>query len=148
LDFGFSEEQEMLRDAAKRFLADNCPTTFARKMMSHQTAHDDGFWRKIVGLGWPAMLIPEQYGGQGGTFLDMTVVVEEAGRALLPGPFFTSALIGVPLAIEGASETQKKQILPQMAKGEFIGTLALAEAAGRFDAGGVELKARSAAPTT
>jgi len=141
LDFGFSEEQEMLRDAAKRFLADNCPTTFVRKMMAHETAHDPEFWKKIVGLGWPSILIPEQYGGQGGTFLDMTVVIEEAGKALLPGPFFTSALIGVPLALEGASEEQKKQILPQMAKGEFIGTLALAEAAGRFDAGGIELKA-------
>jgi alkylation response protein AidB-like acyl-CoA dehydrogenase len=141
LDFGFSEEQEMLRDAAKRFLADNCPTTFARKMMAHDTAHDDGFWKKIVGLGWPALLIPEQYGGQGGTFLDMTVVIEEAGKALVPGPFFTSALLGVPLAIEGGSEDLKKNILPRMAKGEFIGTLALAEAAGRFDAGGIELKA-------
>jgi alkylation response protein AidB-like acyl-CoA dehydrogenase len=141
LDFGFSEEQEMLRDAAKRFLADNCPTTFVRKMMAHETAHDPDFWKKIVGLGWPAILIPEQYGGQGGTFLDMTVVVEEAGKVLLPGPFFTSALIGVPLAIEGGSEEQKKRILPLMAKGEFIGTLALAEAAGRFDAGGIELKA-------
>ncbi len=142
MDFGFSEEQEMLRDAAKRFLADNCPTTFVRKMMAHETAHDPGFWKKVVELGWPSILIPEQYGGQGGTFLDMTVVIEEAGKALLPGPFFTSALIGVPLAIEGASEEQKKQILPLMAKGEFIGTLALAEAAGRFDAGGIELKAQ------
>ena len=142
MDFGFSEEQEMLRDAAKRFLADNCPTTFVRKMMAHETAHDPGFWKKVVELGWPSILIPEQYGGQGGTFLDMTVVIEEAGKALLPGPFFTSALIGVPLAIEGGSEEQKKQILPLMAKGEFIGTLALAEAAGRFDAGGIELKAQ------
>jgi alkylation response protein AidB-like acyl-CoA dehydrogenase len=141
LDFGFSEEQEMLRDAAKRFLADNCPTTFVRKMMAHDTAHDDGFWKKIVGLGWPALLIPEQYGGQGGTFLDMTVVAEEAGKALVPGPFFTSALLGVPLTIEGGSEDLKKNLLPRMAKGEFIGTLALAEAAGRFDAGGIELKA-------
>ncbi len=141
MDFGFSEEQEMLRDAAKRFLADNCPTTFVRKMMAHDTAHDDGFWKKIVGLGWPALLIPEQYGGQGGTFLDMTVVAEEAGKALVPGPFFTSALLGVPLTIEGGSEDLKKNLLPRMAKGEFIGTLALAEAAGRFDAGGIELKA-------
>ena len=145
MDFGFSEEQEMLRDAAKRFLADNCPTTLARKMMAHETAHDPDFWKKIVGLGWPGLLIPEQYGGQGGTFLDMTVVIEEAGKVLLPGPFFTSALIGVPLAVEGANEEQKKRILPLMAKGEFIGTLALAEAAGRFDAGGIHSKRRSAA---
>jgi len=141
LDFGFSEEQEMLRDAAKRFLADNCPTKFVRQMMADPTGHDKAFWKKIVELGWPGLLIPEEFGGQGGTFLDMTVVVEEAGKALLPGPFFTAALIGVPLALEGGSDAQKKEILPRMAKGEFIGTLALAEASGRFDAEGVQMKA-------
>ena len=59
LDFGFSEEQEMLRDAAKRFLADNCPTKFVRQMMADATAHDAGFWKKLVDLGWPGLLIPE-----------------------------------------------------------------------------------------
>ena len=88
MDFGFSEEQEMLRDAAKRFLADNCPTTYVRKMMADATAHDKDFWKKLVELGWPSLLIPEQYGGQGGSFLDMTVVAEEAGKALVPGTIF------------------------------------------------------------
>ncbi len=119
MDFGFSEEQEMLRDAAKRFLADNCPPTLVRKMMVHETAHDEGFWKKVVGLGWPALLIPEQYGGQGGSFLDMTVVIEEAGKVLLPGPFFTAALIGVPLTLEGGDEELKKNILAKMAKGSL-----------------------------
>ena len=141
MDFGFSEEQEMLRDAAKRFLADNCPTKFVRQMMADPTAHDAAFWKKLVDLGWPGLLIPESYGGQGGSFLDMTVIAEEAGKALVPGPFFTAALLGAPLAIEGGTEEQKKDILPRMAKGEFIGTLALAEASGRFDAEGVQLKA-------
>ena len=141
MDFGFSEEQEMLRDAAKRFLADNCPTKFVRQMMADATGHDQAFWKKIVELGWPGLLVPENYGGQGGAFLDMTVVIEEAGKALVPGPFFTAALLGVPLVVEGGSEAQKKELLPRMAKGEFIGTLALAEAAGRFDADGVQMKA-------
>lgn len=141
MDFGFSEEQEMLRDAAKRFLADNCPTTFVRKMMADDTAHDKEFWKKLVELGWPGMLIPQNYGGQGGTFLDMTVVIEEAGKALLPGPFFTAAILGAPLLIEGGSEAQKKELLPKMATGECIATLALAEASGRFDAEGIDLKA-------
>ena len=141
MDFGFSEEQEMLRDAAKRFLADNCPTKFVRQMMADATGHDQAFWKKIVELGWPGLLVPENYGGQGGAFLDMTVVIEEAGKALVPGPFFTAALLGVPLVVEGGSEAQKKDLLPRMAKGEFIGTLALAEAAGRFDADGVQMKA-------
>ena len=141
MDFGFSEEQEMLRDAAKRFLADNCSTKFVRQMMADGSGHDAAFWKKLVELGWPGLLIPENYGGQGGTFLDMTVVAEEAGKALIPGPFFTSALLGAPLLIEGGSEALKKDILPKMAKGEFIGTVAIAEAAGRFDADGIQLKA-------
>lgn len=141
MDFGFSEEQEMLRDAAKRFLADNCPTTFVRKMMADATAHDPAFWKKIVDMGWPGLLIPEEYGGQGGTFLDMTVIMEETGKALVPGPFFATALLGAPLLIEGGSAEQKKQLLPGIAKGEIIGTVAIAEASGRFDAGGIELKA-------
>ncbi|MGH7949228.1 MAG: acyl-CoA dehydrogenase family protein [Candidatus Binataceae bacterium] len=142
MDFGFSEEQEMLRDATKRFLADNCPTTFVRKCMADETAHDKEFWSKLIGLGWPGLLIPEQYGGQGGSFLDMTVVIEEAGKALVPGPFFTASLLAAPLVIEGGSEALKKDILPRMARGEFIGTLALAEASGRYDADGIQMKAR------
>ena len=131
----------MLRDAAKRFLADNCDTKFVRRMMADGSAHDPDFWQKLVGLGWPGLLIPEQYGGQAGTFLDMTVIVEEAGKALIPGPFFTAAMLGVPTFIEGGSDAQKSEFLPKMAGGKFIATLAIAEAAGRFDAGGIELKA-------
>ena len=131
----------MLRDAAKRFLADNCSTKFVRQMMADKSAHDAGFWKKLVELGWPGLLIPEEYGGQGGTFLDMTVIAEEAGKALIPGPFFTSALLAAPILIEGGSDEQKKNVLPRMAKGEFIGTVAIAEAAGRFDAEGIQLKA-------
>ena len=141
MDFGFSEEQEMLRDAAKRFLADNCSTKYVRQMMADATAHDPAFWQKLVGQGWPGLLIPEQYGGTNGTFLDMTVIVEEMGKALLPGPFFATALLGAPAFIEGASDALKAEFLPQIAAGKFIPTVAIAEAAGRFDAGGIELAA-------
>lgn len=141
MDFGFSEEQEMLRDAAKRFLTDNCSTKFVRQMMADATAHDPAFWQKLVLQGWPGLLIPEQYGGANGTFLDLTVVVEEMGKALVPGPFLAAALLGAPTFIEGASDALKNEFLPKMAEGKFIATVAIAEAAGRFDAGGIELKA-------
>jgi len=141
LDFGFSEEQEMLRDAAKRFLTDNCSTKYVRQMMADATAHDPAFWNKLVGQGWPGLLIPEQYGGTNGTFLDLTVIVEEMGKAIIPGPFFAAAVLGAPTFIEGASDALKKEFLPKIAEGKFIATVAIAEGAGRFDAGGVELKA-------
>src|SRR5258708_27518176 len=113
-------------------------------MIVDETAHDPAFWKNMVDLGWPGLLIAESFGVQGGSFLDMTVVVEEAGKALVPGPFFTSALLAAPMLIEGGSEQQKKDLLPRMAKGEFIGTVAIAEAAGRFDAEGIQLKATKA----
>ena len=141
MDFGFSEEQEMLRDAAKRFLTDNCSTKYVRQMMADATAHDPAFWQKLVGQGWPGLLIPEQYGGANGTFLDMTVIVEEMGKALTPGPFLAAALLGAPTFIEGASDALKAEFLPKIAEGKFIPTVAIAEAPGRFDAGGIELKA-------
>lgn len=141
MDFGFSEEQEMLRDAAKRFLTDNCSTKYVRQMMADATAHDPAFWNKLVGQGWPGLLIPEQYGGTNGTFLDLTVIVEEMGKAIIPGPFFAAAVLGAPIFIEGASDALKKEFLPRMAEGKFIATVAIAEGAGRFDAGGIELKA-------
>jgi alkylation response protein AidB-like acyl-CoA dehydrogenase len=141
LDFGFSEEQEMLRDAAKRFLADNCSTKFVRQMMADPTAHDPAFWGKLVGQGWPGLLIPEQYGGTNGTFLDLTVIAEEMGKAIIPGPFFAAAALGAPAFIDGASDALKKEFLPKMAEGKFIATVAIAEGTGRFDAGGIEIKA-------
>ena len=131
----------MLRDAAKRFLADNCSTKFVRQMMAHETAHDAAFWDKLVGLGWPGLIIPEEFGGQGGTFLDLTVIAEEAGKALVPGPFSTATTLGGPIFIEGGSDAQKKEFLPKIAAGKFIPTVAVAEASGRWDAGGIELKA-------
>ncbi|HVN91577.1 MAG TPA: acyl-CoA dehydrogenase family protein [Candidatus Binataceae bacterium] len=141
MDFGFSEEQEMLRDAAKRFLTDNCSTKYVRQMMADATAHDPAFWQKLVEQGWPGLLIPEQYGGTNGTFLDMTVIVEEMGKALVPGPFFAAALLGAPTFIEGASDALKAEFLPKIAEGKFIPTVAIAESSGRFDAGGIELAA-------
>ncbi len=60
-------------------------------MMAHDTAHDTDFYGKLVGLGWPGLLVPEEYGGTAGTFLDITVIMEEAGKALVPGPFFATA---------------------------------------------------------
>ena len=93
-------------------------------------------------LGWPGLLIPEEYGGQGGTFLDMTVIAEEAGKALVPGPFFAAALLGAPIVIEGGSEAQKKELLPKMAKGEYIATVAIAEAAGTFRRGRNRIEGR------
>src|SRR5439155_22803128 len=96
---------------------------------------------KIAGLGWTALGIPEQYGGVGG-FLELTVGLEEAGRNLLPGPYFSTMGLAVPALLEAGSEAQKMEVLGAIAAGEGRATLALTEPAGRWDAGGVTLAAR------
>src|SRR5258708_18278304 len=89
MDFAFSEEQEMLRRSARDFLAKESSSKVVRKLMESPDAYDPGLWKKIADLGWTALGIPEQYGGVG-AFLHPVVVVEEAGRALLSGTFFSA----------------------------------------------------------
>ena len=96
MDFGFSEDQELLRDSARKFLAAECPTTFVRKMMEDDSAHATELWKKAAELGWMGILIPEEHGGIGGSFLDLVVVMEEMGRSLMPGPFFGDRTPGRP----------------------------------------------------
>jgi alkylation response protein AidB-like acyl-CoA dehydrogenase len=143
VDFAFSEEQEMLRGSARDFLAKECGSKVVRRLMDSPDAYDPALWKKIAGLGWTALGIPEAYGGVG-TFLDLIVVLEEAGRALLPGPFFATMGLAVPAIIEAGTETQKKEALAAIAEGSARATLAFTEPSGRWDASGVALTARPA----
>ena len=141
MDFAFSEEQEMLRRSAREFLAKECGPKVVRTLMESADGHDEALWKKIAGLGWTALGIPEQYGGVG-TFLDLVVVLEEAGRSLLPGPFFSTMGLAVPALIEAGTEAQKKKVLSQIAEGSARATLALTEPSGRWDAAGIRLGAQ------
>ena len=141
MDFAFSEEQEMLRGSARDFLAKECSSKVVRKLMEAPDAYDPGLWKKIASLGWTALGIPEQYGGVG-TFLDLVVVLEEAGRALLPGPFFATMGLAVPALIEAGTEPQKKEVLTAIVQGSARATLALTEPSGRWDASAVTLAAK------
>src|SRR5215467_16076829 len=141
MDFAFSEEQEMLRTSAREFLAKQCPSSYVRRMMEEEDAWDPAFWARLAEMGWTGLGIPEEYGGVG-TFLDLVVVLEEAGRALLPGPFFSTMGLAVPTLLEAAGEAQKKEVLPAIAAGDARATVALTEPSGRWDAEGVRLAAR------
>src|ERR1700687_3842110 len=134
MDFAFSEEQEMLRRSARDFLAKECSSKVVRKLMESPEAYEPGLWKKVAELGWTALGIPEQYGGVG-TFLDLVVVLEEVGRALLPGPFFATMGLAVPALLEAGTEAQKKEVLGAIAQGSARATLALTEACGRGDGG-------------
>jgi alkylation response protein AidB-like acyl-CoA dehydrogenase len=144
MNFGLTEEQEMLHESARRFLQAECTTGLVRRMMTDETAHAPGLWQRIVELGWTGLLVPENLGGLGGSFVDLMVVLEEMGRALVPGPFFATVCCGLPALLAGASPAQRSELLPRVARGELLLALAVAEADGRFDAGGVTLAARPA----
>jgi alkylation response protein AidB-like acyl-CoA dehydrogenase len=141
MDFAFSEEQEMLRRSTRDFLAKECGSKVVRKLMEGPDAYDPALWKKLAGLGWTALGIPEEYGGAG-TFLDLIVVLEECGRALLPGPFFATMGLAVPALIEAGTEAQKKEALGAIAEGKARATLAFTEPSGRWDAGGVTVAAK------
>ena len=141
MDFAFSEEQEMLRRSARDFLAKECPPKVVRGLLKGDDAFDPALWKRTADLGWTALGIPEEYGGVG-TFLDLIVVLEEAGRALLPGPFFATMGLAVPTLLESGSEAQKKEVLGAIASGSARATLALTEPSGRWDAASITLAAR------
>ena len=131
----------MLRRSAREFLAKECSPKVVRRLMESADGYDAALWKKVADLGWTALGIPEEYGGVG-TFLDLVVVLEEAGRALLPGPYFSTMGLAVPVLIEAGNEAQKKEALGAIASGSARATLAFTEPSGRWDAGGVTLTAK------
>src|SRR5260370_27552 len=133
----------MLRASAREFLAKQCPSSYVRHMMEVEDAWDPAFWARLAELGWTGVGIPEHYGGVG-TFLDLVVVLEEAGGALLPGPFFSTMGMAVPTLLEAGSEAQKKEVLSAIAAGTARATVAVTEPSGRRDAQGGTLAAQPA----
>jgi alkylation response protein AidB-like acyl-CoA dehydrogenase len=142
MDFGFSEEQEMLRSSARDFLAKEAPMTYVRKMMEDEVGFTGDLWKKMADLGWMGLILPEQYGGSGLDFVDLIVVLEEMGRVVLPGPFFSTVVLGGVALLEGGSEL-KQALLPKLASGDLKVTLAQLEPTGRWDADGIQLAAKA-----
>jgi alkylation response protein AidB-like acyl-CoA dehydrogenase len=141
MNFELDEEQVMLKTAARDFLDRECPKKLVRQMMEDEKGYPPELWRKIADLGWLGLTFPEEYGGIGSSFLDLAVLLEECGRALLPAPFIpTVVLTGHPILAAGTEE-QKRQFLPGIANGEMILTLAFMEANGGLEASDVSTTA-------
>src|ERR1700749_857615 len=124
-----TEEQSMLRDAAKSWVSEKSPVTAFRKMRDRGNA--DGFdraaWKEMAEMGWAGILIPEDLGGTGLGYLTLGLVLEETGRTLTASPLISTALTAPPALLLGASDAQKKKYLPQIAEGKIIATLAVDE---------------------
>jgi alkylation response protein AidB-like acyl-CoA dehydrogenase len=144
MDFHFSEEQKMLRESARDFLQTECPKTFVREMEKDPKGYAPGLWRKMADLGWMGIVFPEAYGGIGGDFLDLLVLLEEMGRACLPGPFFSTVVLGGVPILEAGSASQKEEFLSRIASGRMIMTLAHTEpVTTQFDPHLIGVKARA-----
>ena len=137
MDFGLNDDQEMLQRYAREFLEKECPSTFVRAQMDSVTAHDASFYKKMAGLGWTAIAIPEDAGGQGMSYVDLAVLVEEMGRAVVPGPFFATVCLAAPVL----ADTGRTDLLSGIASGERLATLAYTEESGRVDERGIQLQA-------
>jgi alkylation response protein AidB-like acyl-CoA dehydrogenase len=145
MDIGFTEEQELLRTSARRFLENECPSAFVRRRMAESAAMTEEFWQKLAEQGWLGILYPEEAGGSGLGLVDMTVLMEEMGRAVMPGPFFSTVLLGGSAILEAGSPAQRQEWLPRITAGDAKVSLAWTEPNARCDAAGIVATGRETA---
>ena len=142
LNFAFSEEQDQLRDAVRKFLEAKSPQTEVRRLMETSEGYDTAVWSQMANeLGLQSLHIPEEYGGQGFSWVELGIVLEEQGRALLCAPYFSTVVLAANAILNAGTEDQKAALLPGIASGETIATLAFTEPSGKWDAAGITLEA-------
>ena len=139
MQFSFTEEQQEFRAVLRRYFEQSSPTSTVRRLMETEAGWDAGAWREMnQQLGLCGVHVPEEYGGQGFSFVELGIVLEEMGRALVCAPYFASAVLAATAIMNAATEAQKTALLPRVVSGETIATLAFTEPGGRWDAGGTE----------
>ncbi len=143
MDFGFSDEQEMLRQSARSMLEHECPSMRVRELMDDARGYAPEMWRRMAELGWLGLVIPESAGGAGLGYIEMAVLAEEMGRALLPSPFIWTVMFAEAIK-RGGTEEQKATFLPRIVAGELIATAAILESSGAWGEGGIAMPARRA----
>ncbi|WP_369031433.1 acyl-CoA dehydrogenase family protein [Streptomyces adonidis] len=142
MDLTFSEEQDELRKVVRSFLAKHSDEQEVRRLAADPRGHDPVVWRRMAGeLGLQGLAVPEEYGGSGFGYVDLGIVFEEAGRALLCGPYFATVALAAEALLRCADETARTDLLPGIASGDTVATLALTEDKGRWDEQGIRLSA-------
>ncbi len=127
MQFGLSDSQLLLKDNARKFFASECPMASVRRLMETGTAYDAALWSKMAEQGYLGIIFPEEYDGAGLGKVDLIVLMEEAGRALLPGPFFSTVALAGAVLSEAATPEQKKRYLAPLCRGEARATVAFLE---------------------
>ena len=138
MNFGFTEEQELLRKTARDFLGEHASSAQVRAVMEGAEAYSQPLWRRMAELGWQGLAFPERFGGAGLSMVELGVVLEELGRCLAPVPFLPSMLAGFAI-LEAGDEKQKQEWLPRICSGEAVATLAITEERGTEEPGGLRL---------
>lgn len=142
MNFVFSGEQDELRKSVRRFLDDKSSEIEVRRLMDTVDGYEPAVWKQLTEqMGLVGLAIPEKYGGSGFSYVELIVVFEEMGRALLCAPYFSTVALAANLLLASGDESAKADYLPALASGEKIGTVALAEATGRWDEAGVSMAA-------
>ncbi len=141
MQFGLSESQDILRDSARKFFAGECPMDHVRKLMETPTAYDEKLWAKLAEQGYTGIIFPEEFGGVGLGKVELILLMEEAGRALLPGPFFSTVPLAGAVINTIASPEHKKKYLEPICEGKARATVAVLEASASWDLADVQLKA-------
>src|SRR2546429_2128200 len=143
MNFAFSEEQEQLREAVRRFMEAKAPSSEVRRLMETTEGYDEAVWKQMAQeLGLQSLHIPEEYGGQGFTFVELGIVMEEMGRVLLCAPYFATVVLAADAIMNAGTADQQAKLLPGIASGETIAALAFTEPNGKSDAAGIEMVAK------
>ncbi len=140
MDLDFTEDQKMLRTMARDFLSAECPKSLVRELEESDLGYSPEIWKKMAGLGWQGLVIPEEYEGSGLTFFDLALLIEEMGRNVLPGPFLSTVICALAILEVGAEE-QKGKFLPKVAAGDMILSLALTEPSASWKAEHISVRA-------
>ncbi|HXW62337.1 MAG TPA: acyl-CoA dehydrogenase family protein [Candidatus Acidoferrales bacterium] len=133
MEFGLSESQQLLKDNARKFFAGECPIEEVRRLMDTETAYDEGLWAKMTEQGYTGIIVPEQYGGVGLGKVELILLMEEAGRALLPGPLFSTVALAGAVIDAVARPEEKEKYLPPICSGQVRSTVAMLESNPSWD---------------
>ena len=139
MEFGLSESQQLLKDNARRFFAGECPMEEVRRLMETETAYDPGLWAKMAEQGYTGVIFSEELGGVGLGEVELILLMEEAGRALLPGPLFSTVALAGVLIDRVASPDEKKKYLAPICAGQARSTAAVLEASANWDLANLQI---------
>ncbi len=142
MEFGLSESQQILKDTARKFFAGECPVAEVRRLMETDTAHDPALWQKMAAQGFTGIIFPEEFGGMGLGVVELALLMEEAGYALLPGPLFSTLAAGALIELCG-SEQQKQKYLPGICTGQTRGAVAFLESGASWNPSDLKLSGSS-----